>query len=270
MGKAFLDFNAISEKIQFKDVLDYYNLGYSETREGLKGHAGDIKKPFSFIVSPNKNLFISPGDDNIKGGIINFVSAYENLDLRSSAQKLYDTFLATYKEKEIPELKLEYCEYLKEIGISEELATQYEIGLFKGKGIMAGRISFKIYDKENKKLGYIGYSIKKEDWFYPKGFKRPVYLLNKKQENLKHCILVSDPFDCLYLRSIGFDYTFGLLASSMTATQEEDLKTFQRILLIHKDGENTANRLNRNCFVKYIKISKKITELNKEEVKNFF
>jgi len=55
----FLDFNKISQRIPFADVLDYLNIPYTVKGKELKGE--------DFIVDTEKNLYFNPkGDDKGK------------------------------------------------------------------------------------------------------------------------------------------------------------------------------------------------------------
>ena len=261
MGNQFLDFKDISAKVPFSKVLDYYGIPYEG--DTWKGNTGK----FNFIIDPKKNVFFVPQNKDIKGGVINFVGHQEGLDLRGAAKFLVDKFLKDdYKsKKEIPELELQYDKFLEDKGFSEEFCKKWEIGRFKGRGIMAGKITAKCHDHDGNKIGYVGYDTKKDKWFYPKGFRRPVY----NPLDIKHCILVPGLFDCLHLIE-HFPFTSALLGASMTDSQEEYLaKMHQRILLIHPKGENVRNRLSKHCFVKWIEHDK-IEELTEEDVKSFF
>src|SRR4030042_1670204 len=62
----FLDFNEISQRIPFANVLDYLNIPYTTKGKELRGEG--------FIVDTVKNLYFNPkGDD--KGSVINFFQA---------------------------------------------------------------------------------------------------------------------------------------------------------------------------------------------------
>lgn len=260
----FLDFKDISAKVPFKMLLDHYGLAYSESGGTWKG----ATEKFNFVIDPDKNIFLDPKNPKIKGGVINFCSFYEGLDLRKSAKLLQDWFIDEPKAKELPELKLEYSEFLEKRGYSEEFCEKLCVGLYKGRGIMSGKITAKCVDMEGNKTGYVGYDPKKDKWFFPKGFRRPLY--NAENVGTDYCILVPDLFGTLHLLQY-FPFVTGLLGASMTDSQESIIATkFQRVLLIHPNGENVRNRLSKHCFVKWIEPDKAIEQLTKEDVKSFF
>lgn len=240
-----------------------------ETKRGeLKGFA-EGKKTFDFIINQDKNLFFNPKGQE-KGSPINFLSEFHGVGLRIAAQTLKNIFLQESKEpkRPIPELELKYTKEVNALGLTEEICRQYEIGMPQGRSIMAGKIAFKLYDQSGSFAGYIGKEVKKDGWFYPKGFRR-FFLYNGNRCNSDYCILVPDVLDCVLLFQIGFPYCVSSLGLSPTDDQMEALKRYRRILLIHSAPGNTLARLSKQAFVKVseIQITAKTTA---EEIKQLF
>lgn len=256
----FLNFSEISSAISFDEVLNWLNVPFQRKNKELRGEG--------FIVSTEKNLFFCPDDDTLKGSIINFVSHYKKIDLREAASLLKIQFLSkqeTKPKRDIPNLSLEWNPYMEKRRITPELAKEYEIGYVKQRSIVAGRIAFKIYDYSGKHIGYIGYKEEDESWFFPKGFKRPLYNVHKLTDT-KSVIVTVDPFDAIRIVSLGFKQVACLLANSMTAEQEEQLKKFRYILLLHKEPENIVNRLYATNFIYAPVLSKQIKVMSNEEL----
>ena len=262
-NQEFLNFKEISQSISFANVLDWLNISYSNKNNELRG-AG-------FIVSIEKNLFFCPENENLKGSVINFVAHYKKIDLREAASLLKSQFLSPQKEsktkRDIPELILEWDSYLKERGIAPEIAKEYEIGFVKQRSIVSGRIAFKIYDEAAQLVGYIGYKKEDGNWFFPKGFKRPLYNLFRIKDN-KSVIVTTDPFDALRIVTLGFKQVVSILANSMTSVQQEQLSKFKYILMFHNDPGNIVNRLFPTSFVKAPVLLKPLNELTNEELIN--
>jgi DNA primase len=263
MSDRFLDFNKISYSIRFEDFLNWLNLPYKEKKGELRGETDK----FSFIVNVSKNLFFSPDDDTIKGSVINFFSELRNINLRDAAVELKKEFLSQSEpvEKKIPDLELVYAKELLVYGISEEIAKSYEIGIVKQRSIMKGRITFKVYDEAGNLAGYVGYSSRKDDWLFPKGFKRPLY----NAFNLNHgdeVILTTSLFDTVRLIDIGFPNTVCLIANSMTESQYLELIKFKSVIIIHPDPLNIVQRVVQNLFVKVLSINKPLKEHSAEEI----
>ncbi len=256
----FLNFKEISEKISFEEVLNWLNIPFKKSDKELKTD--------NFIISIEKNLFFCPANENVKGSVINFVANNDGISLREAASKLKNHFLSkeneTQPKRDIPNLTLNYHDYLKQKEITPEVAEEYEVGFVKQRSVMSGRIAFKIY-YSGENLGYIGYKIDNDNWFFPKGFKRPLYNAHKIIDK-KFVIVTTDPFDTLRIISMGVTNVVSLLANSMTAEQEEELKKFRHILLLHKEPQNIVNRLTSSSFVKAPILSKPLKEITDAEL----
>lgn len=259
----FLDFNEISKAITFEEVLNWLNIPFQNKNGELRGEG--------FIVSIDKNLFFCPDNEELKGSVINFVAHYKKIELREAASILKTQFLSKKKEtkpkRDIPNLTLEWHSYIEERGIKLEIAKEYEIGLVKQRSVVAGRIAFKIHDHFGKHIGYIGYKVEDGSWFFPKGFKRPLYNAFRLKDT-KSVIVTVHPFDALRIASLGLKQVVSLLANSMTAEQEEQLKKYKYILLFHKEPENIVNRLYATSFIKAPVLFKPLKELTDQELMN--
>ncbi|OGU39014.1 MAG: hypothetical protein A2X61_00760 [Ignavibacteria bacterium GWB2_35_12] len=247
MSEKYLDFTLISGRIKFNDVLNWKNIPYSEKGGELKGET----KNFKFIINIEKNIFFSPDSKTAKGSVINFLAMVENIGLREAAKELKLHFLdePDNTKRDIPELELHYVQKLEELGISEAVAKEYEVGYVKQRSIMQGKIAFKVYDEHGDITGYVGWHPENDKWFFPKNFKRPLYNLNK----IKSCdevIVTVSPFVCLSHIGIGKTNCVSLMSNSMTDTQEHLLYRFEKIILLHPEPDNIILRLAKKCFVK--------------------
>ncbi|MFH1052770.1 MAG: hypothetical protein V1779_17760 [bacterium] len=260
----YINFREISNKINFNQLLNWLNIPYTEKNGELKGEVNGFK----FIINTSKNLFFSPDNASIKGSVINFYATISNKSLRDTALELAKQFLVepTAPKREIPNLELHYTSLLESMfKIPKEFVEPLEVGLVHQKSIMSGRIAFKCYDENNNHVGYVGWHPKKEDWYYPANFIRPLYnfhrLLNKER-----IVLVANPFDCLYLISIGL-VSVALLGDSMNDKQEELLKNnCKQVCVLHRNPDNIVHRLYSKCFVKAPVLTKPIKDYSVEEI----
>ena len=236
----FLNFSEISQKIPFKEVLDWLNIPYSIQNGEIRGEG--------FIINTIKNLYLNPkGDD--KGSVINFLANNKGVDVRTAASDLNKRFLTEAKEpkRELPNLELHYCKFLEDKGISEEFAKDYEIGLVKQHSIISGRIAFKIYDKLSIHTGYVAYNFQKDEWFFPKGFKRELYNIHRiKGDEVTLTVSIWETLD-FGKRGIP---SVSLIGKTMTDIQAEQLSRFSRVVLVHPEPDNVVVRLARKSFVR--------------------
>jgi hypothetical protein len=266
LSNEYLNFAEISEKVSFIDLFNFLNISYSQKNDELKTQDG-------IIVNIKKNLYFNTKDENQKGSVINFLAHYKAIDLRNAAKELKDNFLneVAPPKREIPELELHYTEFLRLNDISKELAKEYEVGLVKQRSIMSGKIAFRIRDAFSNPLGYVGYNEKDGSWFFPKGFKRPLYNAHRLI-NSPTIILVINPIDALKIISFGFPTVGALLGKSINDGQFETLKELEnveKIFLIHPEPENLVIRLSQIKYVRCSSVSN-INDLSKEEFKNCF
>jgi len=257
----FLDFNEISQRIPFVDVLDYLNIPYTSKGKEMKGEG--------FIIDTEKNLYFNPkGED--KGSVINFLHAHNGGTLRDCALELKKQFMDESKKpkREIPTLELEHGhQAVNKLGINEETAEYFDIGYCGRKSIMSGKVAFKIIDHNNEHTGYIG--LKDEKWFYPKGFKRET-LYNLYRQEREAVILTVSVVDVIHIHGLGFPFVIGLMGKSATSSQLELLRRFKRILLLHPEPENIRNHLTEFAFVKTPLLETPVGELTKNDVSALF
>ncbi|MCX6154110.1 MAG: hypothetical protein NT007_08120 [Candidatus Kapabacteria bacterium] len=248
----YIDFRQISSQISFKQLLDNLNIPYAEKGKELRGEYKDLK----FIIDTNKNLFFCPADDKEKGSVINFLAMVTGSDVRTAALDLHKRFIFKGYEpqRELPELKLHYCEFLENWRISKEIAETYGVGLVKQRSIVSGKIAFKMLDPEGNLTGYFSFNHKEKEagknkWFFPRNFKRTLWNAAAVKD-FKSLVVVCNPFEALCLIQKGLLNTVCLIGKSMTESQEESLKQFKSILLLHAEPDNVLLRLKSKCFVK--------------------
>jgi hypothetical protein len=261
----YLNFAEISQQVPFKTLLDWLNIPFNETDKEIKGE--------EFIITKEKNLYINPKRKDEKGSVINFLCHHKQIDLRSAASELKKQFLSNTPkvEKKIPDLELHYTDQLLSYSITKEIADLYNMGLVKQKSIMSGKIALKVFNNDKSLEGYIGYTVK-DGWYYPKGFKRPIWNLNRLF-NEEFIFLTTNPFDALKLISLGYSHTACLLGNSMTDDQLLSLHTMtnlQSIHLLHTDPLNIVGRLAKHYFIRYDIPSKPIREFDLTEFQQFF
>lgn len=257
----FLDFKEIS-KVDFKKVLDWQQIPYSETQKGeLKGEG--------FIITPSKGLYFNPtGQD--KGSCINWLANHKKIDLREAARLIKAQFIDAPKEpkRPLPDLELTYTKEVEALGISEKLANDYELGYAK-HGIMKGKVAFLVRDEKGEKVGYVGLS--GDSWFFPKGLHRN-WVYNLYRANSDYAICVSGLHEVVLLSGLGFTFAVALGARSATDVQVELLRQRFRRILLFSDGDNLnlISRLSRFCFVKSVVLSKPISEHTPDDVRRYF
>lgn len=257
----YFNFAEISKAILFEDVLNWLNVAFQRTSSELRGE--------EFVINIHKNLFFNPKNEEQKGSVINFVAFYKSISLREAAALLKVQFLNNQNEQKhkrpLPDLKLEWHPYLHDKGITPEIAQKYDVGYVNQRSVIAGKIGFKVYDHAGNLAGYMGYKIDTSEWYIPKGFKRPLYGSYKLKDK-KYVIVTIDPIDALKIASCGLLQVVSLLSDSMSKEQEEELKRYKYIYLLHPKPANIITRLYETSFVHAPVILKTVQEMTKEEI----
>ena len=246
MSQEYLNFKEISQNVRFKELLSHLNIPYSESKQ-------DELKGDGFVVTKSKNLYFNPNGDD-KGSVINFLATVRGASLREAAKELKDTFCKedkkASKDHKIPDLKLEYHKALKDAGVPEDIAQEYEIGYCSQKSIMSGKVAFKCYDPDGIHIGYVGWRLNGEGWFFPKGFERPLYNLHRVEKG-GNIVLTNDLLDTLYLLSNGEKQVVCLMGKGMTEKQQKLIAAnFHSVQLIHPNPEYIIQELSKSVFVK--------------------
>jgi DNA primase len=147
--------------------------------------------------------------------------------------------------------------YLTERGVSEEIAKQFGVGFFPGKGSMQNRIVIPIHNREGKLVAYAGRSIDGSEprYKFPAGFHKSFELYNlHHMRGETEIVLVEGFFDCMKVTQAGYPCA-ALMGSTMSNAQEERLGDFGHVVVM-LDGdeagrvavEGIVDRLQRIVF----------------------
>lgn len=267
------NFNEVCSHVPFATLLSHLNIPYQ--REGRTLKTEDIIVTEEILERENFKFdgFFYKGSK--KGGsVLDFIKDHLNLKSKIKAcEWLKVNVLGENKQKDnIPNLELSHCPYLETVGLNKYFCSHYEIGVPKGKTVMSGRVAFKLLDKEGTHRGYIGFDYKgkrKAKWYIPKGSKTSDILYGLDRWSGDYCILAQNPLEASILVSLGFTYTIGLINQGLTQEQQELLKPFKRIIVIHSNPDNIVLRLSKQCFAKSIQ-SETVEGKTEDDIKALF
>ena len=156
-----------------------------------------------------KNVFYCPKCKD-SGHIIKLVSEIMNAkdtekwDFKKASDFLIEKAISYEAHKITRELnmdyKLHYHPFLKERGISEELAADLGIGVPQGKTMLAGCIAFTVHDEQGMKIAYYGMRLKDRKAVFHKSFNPELYLYNwHRIQNDQEVLFTSNMLDCVQL-----------------------------------------------------------------------
>lgn len=170
--------------------------------------------------------------------------------------------------------------YLTARGISKEIAEQFGVGFFAGKGSMAGRIIIPIHSRKGELVAYAGRSIDESEpkYKFPGGFRKSLELFNLHRAlaaRTGYVIVTEGFFDAMKVTAAGYASVVALMGASMSEVQEKLLADFRRVVLLFDGDEagregtrTTALRLMLHTFVKAINLpdTKQPDQLSTEEI----
>jgi hypothetical protein len=164
-------------------------------------------------------------------------------------------------------------------GITKEIAADFGIGFFSGKGSMAGRVVIPIHNRAGELVAYASRSIDESEpkYKFPNGFRKSLELFNLNwvlSVGRELVIVVEGFFDAVKVEEAGYPVV-ALMGSSLSQEQEDMLAEFSKVILM-LDGDEAgrqatqtiASRLMRRTFVKVISLpeGKQPDNLSSEEL----
>jgi DNA primase len=172
--------------------------------------------------------------------------------------------------------------YAASRGITPETAAAFGIGLFTGKGMMAGRYVIPIHDQQGQLVAYAGRATDGTEpkYKFPAGFRKSLELFNlhRVPKAGESVVLVEGFFDCMHVSQAGFPCV-ALMGCAMSQTQERLLsQNFGEVILM-LDGdaagraatEETGDRLQQVVYsVNTVELTAGIQpdQLSAEEIEN--
>ena len=276
MSRLYLDFKAVRERASFLGVLDRYHVQLKKVAANqfkancpLPSHSNATESG-TFGVNVDRNIFKCFSDscrkagNGSQGNVIDFVAAMEGVQAYDAAAKLnewYPNGLAKVADAQDPgapettgnrplafQLKDVNPEHpmIQGRGISVGIASAFGVGFFPGKGSMAGRIVFPMYEDGNL-IGYAGRSV---DAAEPK-WKLPAGLHKTFLYGLERCvpdnplILVESFWAVLFFWEQKTQVA-ALMGKELTEAQERRLAPFKTIIVAMDNdsaGQAAAEKL---------------------------
>ena len=256
----FLDFKAIKARAPITDVLSRYQVHLSRVNQTtLKGNC-----PLPSHGSNSKNTFFANEPKSVwychsasckkngaraAGNVIDLVASMENLSAYEAAKRLDEWFPANGNPAKVPATTASPPEtgngperanatltftlkdvdpahpMIQEHGISVETAKLFGVGFFPGKGSMAGRIVFPLYE-HGQLVGYAGrttltVSDTNPKWLFGKGLRKTFLYGLERCDPVKPLILCESLWGPLWFHEKGLQAA-ALMGSEMTEGQERE------------------------------------------------
>jgi len=285
MNNTWVDFRAIKASVNMPMILEHYSIDWlRRTGDELRGrcpiHQGEGQD--TFHVSLAKNAF-NCFRCKAHGNVLDFVAAMEKCTVREAAGKLQQWFEVEHRHTDTevtttsgpaPEkgegreenqpLKFQLKgidpahPYLARRGISKEIAEQFGLGFFSGKGSMHGRIVIPIHDENGMLLAYAGRAVDDDTepkYKLPAGFHKSLVVYNlhraKEREGSKvdTVVIVEGFFGAIKVHTAGYPCV-ALMGSSLSEGQADLLCHHFSGFVLMFDGDEAGELATDECLIK--------------------
>jgi DNA primase len=264
--QTWIDFAAIKQSVGLAGVLRHYRVSLRRSgRDQYRGlcpiHLGEGRDAFHANLSPNIFHCFSCG---AAGTVLDFVAAMEGCTLREAARKLADQATvpamaagrppATVTRKSKPVSPLGFVPhgidsthpYLAARGIASATAQEFGIGVYRGPGILIGRLVIPIHNARAELVAYCGRALDGTEprYRFPSGFAKSEILFNLHRAAAAgrgSAVIVEGFFDCLKLHQAGVA-AVALMGAALSAAQQQMLLQAFRRLILMLDGDDAGRR----------------------------
>jgi len=183
-----------------------------------------------------KNLYYCPKCKS-SGHIISLVMNKKGITWDEAKEVLLQSHLSKAK-KLTEELKMQYelvyNDFLKSKELSEEACKLGEIGVPKGKTMLAGSVAFTVRDETGLKIAYYGIKMKDGKAVFHNSFNPEKYLWGYHRATDKESILLftTDMFKCAKFQTNGLQSVCNFNLPYISKEQMELIKDFKYIHFI--------------------------------------
>jgi len=262
---AELDFWRLKRLVSIERVLADHGLLDKLTRRSdrLVGpcplHGGD--NPGAFVVSLSKNLWHCFTGCFSGGDVVDLICKLQQCDQRRAAHYLA-ALAATVPTRPMPQprpqprprgfrpytkrLPLEpSARFLRDKGIGPAIASRFEVGAYKGRGMLAGCVAVRLHSTQGHVLGYAGRRLdpqhvaRRGKWTFPPGLPKSKLLYGYHRAwplmQRRGVVLVECPWGVLRLAQLRVP-AVALLGTGLSQAQQALLWALPSVV-ITMDGD---------------------------------
>jgi DNA primase len=296
MARNWVNFRAVKANISMEMAVAQYgimlcrvNRCHMRGRCPLPTHASKNGAQ-SFIVNTEKNAWachsnscVAARGGQLGGNVLDFVASMENCSIRAAALRLQDWFgmnsspgspgAAVHAAAEPPADPPRNAEsnrpllftltridsrhpYLRERGVSPETALHFGIGLFPGKGSMAGRIVIPIHNEDGILVAYAGRGLRQTEpkYRFPTRFRKSLVLFNlcRAVHHGKRVVIVEGFFDCFKVHQAGVPCVVALMGCSLSRRQTDLLEQHFDEAVLLLDGDKAGRAASANIAAQLV------------------
>jgi predicted RNA-binding Zn-ribbon protein involved in translation (DUF1610 family) len=174
------------QKVDTEKALSLIGIEYQAQGSYVKFPCPNCKEQAAIkAYGDKKNLYYCP-KCKLSGHIISLVMKTKDIEWQEADLLLSKTQETTKKITHELTMKyeLQYNKYLENIGLTEKFCRDHEIGVPKGKTMLAGCVAFTVKDEMGLKVAYYGIKMNDGKPVFHKTFNPELYLYNLCSINL--------------------------------------------------------------------------------------
>jgi len=213
------------------------------------------------VYGEKKNIYYCP-KCKASGHIISLAMKLKGLEWDAAKSLLLEKASANNAKKITEEFNvnytLQYSKFLENRDISEDICKLLEIGVPKGKTMLAGCVAFAVRDENGMKVAYYGIRMKDEKPVFHKSFNPELYLYGFHNLDFNYDVhFTTDLFECINYIENGMQCVCNFGLPYISPAQMELLEKAERLTfsvnseLVRPFAVELAQ--NRKKFYRFIK-----------------
>lgn len=239
---AFIDFQELKGRVDIRSACSFLQLDLKESGAQLRGPcpACQSNRPRSLVVTPKKGAAYCFSAKQ-GGDIIWLTSHIRGVSAKEAAHLLDQQFGGTVqvpgnststgtvpidrsKEREMQPLSYLQADHEKVVGLGvlSDTAEYFQCG-HAPKGIMRGKLTIPVHNREGRLLGYCGRSYDSGELSFPTGFKPEEHIFNAHRVTEGDLFLTRDPLEVLLAHENGVENVVSFLTETYNPLQLEML-----------------------------------------------
>jgi 5S rRNA maturation endonuclease (ribonuclease M5) len=276
MVTTWVDFKQLKADVAIEQVVAHYGVHLRRiSATELRGHCPlpthtSSRSRDSFAVNIARNVWscrslscMQARGGRPGGNILDLVARMEGCSIRDAALRLQDwsgaapgRFIVPRESRpdpiaaENPPLRfaLQYVDathpYLASRGVTSHTVRTFGLGLYRGKGLLRGRIVIPIHNESGDLIAYAGRAIDGQEprYRFPAGFRKSLTLFNLHRAiatNIRRVVVVEGFFDAIAVHEAGYPVV-GLMGSTLSKHQADLLTAYFDRAVLMLDGDEAG------------------------------
>lgn len=230
-----MSYKQTMQQVNTEKILTLIDIEYQSQGAYIKFSCPKCSQSASIkAYGDKKNLFYCPSCKH-SGNVISLVELTKGTDEKETEALLHKAMEKPAEKITKPLTllyELQHNGYLKDKGFDEKFCRDHELGVPKGKTMLAGCVAFAVKDEEGVKIAYFGIRMKDGKSVFHSSFNPELYLYKYETLTLDEPVyLVTDIFECISKIKEGQQCICNYGLPYLSQPQLELLKNVEHLIL---------------------------------------